>query len=84
MPYREYYVQTGSLIRICYVAQEGLPKWCSGKESPVNAGDAGSVPGWRRSLGAGNSDQLHYSCLENSVDRGAWWATVHGVLKSQK
>ena len=58
--------------------------WCSGKESPVNAGDAGSVPGSRRSFGVGKGNQLHYSCLENSIDRGSWWATVHGVIKSQK
>ena len=42
-----------------------------------NIGDVGSVPGSRRSLGVGNSNQLQYSCLENSMDRGVWWATVH-------
>ena len=39
---------------------------------------------WVRSLGVGNGNPLQYSCLENSMDRGAWWATVHGVAKSQR
>ena len=45
--------------------------------------NAGSIPGLRRSSGEGNSNPLQYSCLENLVDRGDWWATVHGVAKSQ-
>ena len=45
-------------------------------------GDVGSIPGWGRSPGVGNSKPLQYSCLKNSVDRGAWWATVHGATKS--
>ena len=54
------------------------------KESTCNAGDPGSIPGSGRSPGEGNGNPLHYSCLENSMDReGAWWATVHGVTKSQ-
>ena len=48
----------------------------NGKESACNSGDLGLIPGWGRSLGAGNSNPLHYSCLENSVDTGAWQATV--------
>jgi len=52
------------------------------KNPSDNAGDAGSIPGWRRSPGEGNGNPLQYSCLENSTDRGAWWATVHGVAKS--
>ena len=48
-----------------------------------NAGDLGSIPGLGRSPGEGNSNPLQYSCLENSVDGGAWWTTVHGVAKSQ-
>ena len=47
------------------------------------AGDLGSVPGSGRSPGEGNGSPLQYSCLENSMDRGAWWATVHGVSKNQ-
>ena len=56
---------------------------CSGKESACNAGDLGSIPESGRSSGEGNGNPLQYSCLENSMDRGAWWATVHGVTKSQ-
>ena len=56
------------------------------KNPPANAGDArdeGSIPGSGRSPGGGNGNPLQYSCLENPMDRGAWWATVHGVSKSQ-
>ena len=60
----------------------GLPWWLSGKESACNAGDASSIPGSGRSPGEGNSNPLQYSCLGNSMDREAWWATVHGVAKS--
>ena len=55
------------------------------KNSPANAGDvrdAGLIPELGRSPGGGNGNPLQYSCLENSMDRGAWWATVHGVAKS--
>ena len=48
------------------------------KNIPANAGDVGSIPGSGRSSGVGNGNTLQYSCLETSVDRGAWWATVHG------
>ena len=44
--------------------------------------DVGSIPGSGRSPGEGNGNPLQYSCLENPADRGAWWATVHGVAKS--
>ena len=54
-----------------------------GKESTCNAGDLGLIPELGRAPGEGNGNQLQYSCLENSVDRGAWWATVHGVTKSR-
>jgi len=54
-----------------------------GIESTSNAGEAGSIPGSRRSPGEGNGYPLQYSCLENSKDRGAWRATFHGVPKSQ-
>ena len=54
-----------------------------GKESACNAGDPGSISGLGRSPGEGNSSPLQYSCLENPTDRGAWWATVHVVSKSQ-
>ena len=51
--------------------------------SACNAGDLGSIPGSGRSPGEGNGNPLQYSCLENSTDGRAWWATVHGVAKSQ-
>ena len=53
------------------------------KEFTCNAGDQGSIPGSGRSPGGGNGNPLRYSCLENPMDRGAWWTTVHGVTKSQ-
>ena len=61
-----------------------LPKWCSGQESACNAGHAGDVgliPGSGRSSREGNGNPLQSSCLENSTDRGAWWATVLGIAK---
>ena len=53
------------------------------KNLPANAGDPGSIPGLGRSPGGGHGNPLQYSCLQNPMDRGAWWATVHGVTKSQ-
>ena len=61
----------------------GFPGGSDGKESACNAGDLTSIPGSGRSLGEGNGYPLQYSCLENSVDRGAWWATVLGVTESR-
>jgi len=52
------------------------------KASACNAGDLGSIPGLGRSPGEGNGTPLQYSCLENPMGRGAWWATVHRVAKS--
>ena len=52
------------------------------KNLPANAGDTGSISGSGRSPGEGNGNPLHYSCLKNPVDRGAWWATVRGILKT--
>ena len=70
---------TGTYLRASY----GLP-WCSdGKESACNARDLGSILGSGRSLGEGNGNLVQYSCLENPMYRGAWWATVHGVAKSR-
>ena len=54
----------------------------SGKESACNAGDPGLIPGLGRSPGEGNGNPLQYSCLENPMDRGAWWATVCRVAES--
>ena len=51
------------------------------KNPPTNAGDEVLIPGSGRSPGEGNGDSLEYSCLENPMDRGAFWVTVHGVIK---
>ena len=64
------------------VYHRGLSGGSDGKESNCNAGDLGSIPGFGRSPGGGHDKSLQHSCLENSMDRGAWWATVHGVAKS--
>ena len=63
--------------------KQGFPGGSEGKESACNAGDPGLIPGLRRSPREGNGYPLQYSCLENSMDRGAWWLTVHGVAKSR-
>ena len=60
-----------------------LPGFSEVKASIHNAGDPGSIPGSGRSPGEGNGNPLQYSCLENPMDRGAWWATDHRVTKSQ-
>ena len=59
----------------------GFPGGSDGKESACNAGDTGLIPGSGISPGEGNGNPLQYSCLENSMDRGIWWATVHGVAR---
>ena len=59
--------------------QRGFPHCSVGKESACNAGDPGWIPGSGRSLGEGNGNPPHYSCLENPMDRGVWQATVHRV-----
>ena len=62
---------------------QSFPGGSDVKASACNAGDLGSIPGLGRSPGEGNGNPLQYSCLENPMDRGAWWATVHGVAKSR-
>ena len=52
------------------------------KDLPASAGDVGSVSGLGRSPGGGNGNPFQYSCQENPMHRGAWWATVHGIIKS--
>ena len=59
-----------------------LPLWLSDKESACNVGDPGLIPGLGRSPGEGHGSPLQYSCLENSMDRGAWRGRVHGLTKS--
>ena len=61
----------------------GSPGSSGVKNPPANAGDTGSILGLRRSPGEGNGNPLQYSCLENPMDRGVWWATVHEVTKSR-
>ena len=61
----------------------GFPGGSDSKESARNAGDPGSVLGSGRYPGKGNGCSLQDSCLEDSMDRRAWWATVHGVARSQ-
>ena len=56
----------------------GFPGGSEVEESACNAGDPGSIPGSGRSPGEGNGNPLQYSCLENPMDAGAWWPTVHG------
>ena len=61
----------------------GFPGGSGGKESACNVGDLGSICGLGRSPGGAHGNPLHYSYLENPMDRGAWWAAVHGVTLSQ-
>ena len=77
--------ETEITLHECYLAKllwlsvhniMGFPGGSLVKNTPVNAGDLGSIPGSGRSLGEGNGNPLKYSCLENPMDRGAWWATV--------
>ena len=60
-----------------------FPGGAAVKNLPAKAGGVVSIPGSGRSPGEGNGNPLQYSCLENSMDRGAWWAIVHRVTKSQ-
>ena len=62
---------------------EALPGGSEVKAFACNAGDLGSIPGSGRSPGEGSGNPLQYACLENPMEREAWWATVHGVTKSQ-
>ena len=68
-------------LKSCLI--QGLPGGSDSKEATCNAGDLGSILGKRRSPGEGNGYPIQYSCFENSMGRGAWRATVHGVTKSQ-
>ena len=80
--------QKSNLVDAMESSQHGMgfPSGSVPKSLPANAGDARdmvSIPGSGRSPGVGNGNPLQYSCLENPMDRGAWWVTVHGVAKSQ-
>ena len=59
----------------------GFPRGSAVKNPPANAGDTGSIPGSERCPEEGNGNPLQYSCLENSMDRGAWQGTIHRVTK---
>ena len=61
----------------------GFPDSSEVKVSAWNAGNPGSIPGLGRSAGEEHGNPLQFSCLENPMDRGAWWAAVHGVAKSR-
>ena len=61
----------------------GFPGGSAVKNLPAHAGDEGLIPGWGRSTGEGKGNPLQYSCLGNSMDVGALWATVHGISKSR-
>ena len=68
----------GLLIAVASLAA-GFPGGLDGKASACSEGDPGSIPGSGRSPGRGNGNPLQYPCLENSMDRGAWWAVAHGI-----
>ena len=72
--YRESY-------KILLILLTDFPHSSVGKKSACNAGNPGSISGLGRSPGEGNGNPLQYSCLENSMDRGAWQATVHGISR---
>ena len=74
------------LFFVCYGTSSkrmAFPGGSDGKESACKAGDLGLIPGSGRYPGEGNGNPSQNFCLENSMDRGAWWATVHGAEKSQ-
>ena len=66
-----------------YIVCLGFPGGSDGKAFACNSGDPGSIPRLGRPPGEGNGNPLQYSCLENSMDGGSWWAVVHGVAKSR-
>ena len=62
---------------------DALPRSSVAKNTSASAGNRGLIPGLRRSSGRGNGNPLRYSCLENFMARGTWWATVHGIARSR-
>ena len=69
------------MVLATYTINQDFPGGTTCKESACNAGDGGSISGWGRSPEEGEGNPLQCSCLENPMDREAWWATVHGVSK---
>ena len=77
------HIHTRTHLNIYIQERMGFPGGSAVKASASNVGDLGSIPGSGRSPGEGNGNPLQCPCLENPMDRGAWWATVHGVPKSR-
>ena len=78
------YIEKNKKFVIFFLLKSDLPDFpgtSAGRESAYNAGDLGSIPGLGRYPGERHGNPLQYSCLENTMDRGAWWATVHWVAK---
>ena len=71
------------IMESLYIFYSSFPEGSDSKQSICNGGHPVLIPGWRRCPGEGNGYPLQYSCLENSMDRGARWSTVHGVAKSK-
>ena len=71
-----------TLFIAIFACLQSFPGGSDSKESSCNAGDPGSIPRLGRSSGEGNDYLLQYFCLENSMDGGAWWATIHEVTNS--
>ena len=72
---------TGTFFSCILTSRTGFPGGSAGKNLSANAGDVSSIPGWGSSPGEGNGNPLQCSCLGNPMDRGAWWATVHGTVE---
>ena len=79
MEYRYWNTETSYYL----IFIKDFPGGSDGKASACNVGDLGSIPGLGRSLGEGNGNPLQYSHLENPMDGGAWWATVHSITKGR-
>ena len=77
----KFCVSIGDFLRDCILVFKGFPGGTEVKASACNVGDLGSIPGSGRSPGEGHGNPLQYSCLENPMNRGVWWATVHGSQK---
>ena len=75
--------QTVGVFLVIFKAIRGFPGGAEVKTSACNVGDLGSIPGSGISPGEGNGTPVQYSCLENPMDGGAWWAPYHGVAKSR-
>ena len=75
-------IERGVVFYTTLMGRVGFPGGSEVKDPPANAGDAGVIPALGRSPGGGNGNPFQYSCLENSMNRGAWWATVHRLAES--